>query len=82
MKVVRGQGLCKFMTRIEAVNTSSTDEFNIVIKGKSLENFEWYRDIIFYLKSCQFPPEMSSKERKFLKMKTNNYVLVSGVLFR
>jgi hypothetical protein len=82
LKTFRGQGLCKFMTRIEAVNTSSTDGLNIVIQKKSLENSEWYKHIIFYFKSGQFPPEMSSKERITLKMKINNYVMVSGVLFR
>lgn len=82
MKVVRGQGLCKFMTRIEAINTSSADGFKIVIPETSLENFEWYKHIIFYLKSGQFSPEMSSKERRTLKMKTNNYVLVFEVWFR
>jgi hypothetical protein len=50
LKVVRGQGLCKFMTGIEAVNTSSADGFNIVIQETSLENSEWYKHIIFYLK--------------------------------
>jgi len=79
---VRGQGLCKFMIGIEAVNTSSTDGFNIIIQETILEKFEGYKHIIFYLKTDQFPPEMSLKERINLKMKTNNYVLVSGVLFR
>jgi hypothetical protein len=82
LKAIRGQGLCKFVTRIEVVNTSFVDEFNIVIKEKSLEKYEWYTHIIFYWKSCQFLPEMSSKERRTLKMKTNNYVLVFGILFR
>jgi hypothetical protein len=70
------------MTRIEAINTSSADGFKIVIPETSLENFEWYKHIIFYLKSGQFSPEMSSKERRTLKMKINNYVLVSRVMFK
>jgi hypothetical protein len=32
LKVVREQGLCKFLTRFEAVNTSSADGFNKVIR--------------------------------------------------
>jgi hypothetical protein len=51
LKVVKGQGLCKFMTGIEAVNISPPNGFDVVIQGTSLENSEWYKDIIFYLKS-------------------------------
>jgi hypothetical protein len=43
---------------------------------------EWYKDIIFYLKYGQFPNGMSSKERRALKMKENQYVLVAEILFR
>jgi hypothetical protein len=81
LKVVIGKGLCKFMIGIEVVNTSSTDGYNIVIQETILENSEWYKHIIFYLKIGQFPPEMSSMERRTLKIKTNNYFLVSRVLF-
>jgi hypothetical protein len=70
------------MTGIEAVNTSYVDRFNIVIQEAILENFEWYKHIIFYLKIGQFPLEMSLTERRTLKIKANKYVLVSGVLFR
>jgi hypothetical protein len=51
LNVVIGQGLCKLITGIEVVNTSSVDGFNIVIKEIFLENFEWYKNIIFYFKS-------------------------------
>jgi hypothetical protein len=43
---------------------------------------EWYKDIIFYLKLGQFPVGMTTKERRSLKMKSNSYVLVSGILFQ
>jgi hypothetical protein len=67
---------------LKLVNISPPNGFDVVIQGTSLATSEWYKDIIFYLKSGQFPPEMSSKERRTLKMKTNQYVLVSGVLFQ
>jgi hypothetical protein len=82
LKVFKGHGLCKFMTWIEAIIISPPNAFDVVVQGTSLANSEWYKDIIFYLKYGQFPPEMSSKERRTLKMKTNHYVLVSKVLFR
>jgi hypothetical protein len=81
LKAIKGQGLCKLMTGNEVVNISPSNGFDVVIQGTSLANSEWYKDIIFYLKSGHFSPEMSFKERRILKMKTNQYVLVSRVLF-
>ena len=43
---------------------------------------EWYKDIIFYLRSRQFPVTMNPKERRTLKMKSNQYVLIVDILFR
>jgi hypothetical protein len=77
LKEVRGQGLCKLMTGIDAVN----GDISISV-GSSSSTSEWYKDIIFYLKSGQFPIGMSSKERRALKMKENQYVLVVEVLFQ
>jgi hypothetical protein len=61
LKVVKGQGLCKFMTGIEVVNISPPNTIDVVIQRESLATSEWYKDIIFYLKSGQFPLGMSSK---------------------
>jgi len=69
------------MTGIEAVNISPANTIDDDIQGTSLETSEWYKDTIFYLKSSQFPLGMYFKERRTLNMKTNQYVLVSGVLF-
>jgi hypothetical protein len=79
LKVVRGQGLCKLMTGIEDVNIPHTDD--VPTQDVSISRPEWYKDIIFYLKYGQFPIVMSPKERRDLKMKTNQYVLVSRILF-
>jgi hypothetical protein len=70
------------MTKIEAMDISPPNGFNVVIEGTNLTNLKWYKDIIFYLKFGQFLVEMYSKERITLKMNINHYVLVSGVLFR
>jgi hypothetical protein len=70
------------MFGIEVVDISPPNGFNVVTQGKNLDNSEWYKDIIFYLKSGQCLVEMSSKKTKTLKMMKNHYVLVSSVLFR
>jgi hypothetical protein len=64
------------MTSIEVGNPH-----HIIIEDASLAISKWYKDVVMYLKSQQFLVEMSSKERIYLKMKTNQYVLVSGILF-
>jgi hypothetical protein len=50
--------------------------------GEPLVDSEWYRDIIFYLRSGQFPVTMNPKERRTLKMKAIQYVLIVDILFR
>jgi hypothetical protein len=50
--------------------------------GEPMEVSEWYKDIIFYLRSGQFLVTMNPKKRRTLKMKSNLYVLITDVLFR
>jgi hypothetical protein len=50
--------------------------------GEPMEDLEWYRDIVFYLRSGQFPVTMNPKERRTLKMKSSQYVLIVDILFR
>lgn len=77
LKVVKGQGLCKLIVGIDDVNLSP-QAINV---AQDYQN-DWYKDLVAYLKSGKFPISMSSKEKIYLKMKENSYVLVSGVLFR
>jgi hypothetical protein len=47
-----------------------------------MEDSEWYKDIIFYLRPGQFPITMNPKERRRLKMKLSQYVMIANILFR
>jgi hypothetical protein len=47
LKVVKGQGLCKLMTGIEAVNISSPNIGDATIQNSSMSTSKWYKDIIF-----------------------------------
>jgi hypothetical protein len=76
LKAVKGQGLCKLV--------AGTNSLNGVISISTISyssTSEWYKDIIFYLKYGQFPNGMYSKERRALKMKENQYVLVVEIHF-
>jgi hypothetical protein len=77
LKVVKGQGLCKLI-----VNSDYVDGMISISVGEPLVDSEWYRDIVFYLRSGQFPVTMNPKERRTLKMKENQYVLIVDILFR
>jgi hypothetical protein len=77
LKVVKGQGLCKLIA-----NSDSLDGMISISVGERMEDLEWYRDILFYLRSRQFPFTMKPKERRTLKMKSNKYVLIVDRLFR
>jgi hypothetical protein len=43
---------------------------------------EWYKYIIFHLRSGQFPVTMNPKEKRTLKMKPSQYVLIVDILLR
>jgi hypothetical protein len=64
------------------VNGNSVDGIISILVGEALVDSDWYKDIIFYLRSWKFPITMNSKERRTLKMKVNKYVLIVDILFR
>ena len=55
-KLVRGQGLCKLIA-----NNDSLDGVIFISVGEPMAVLEWYKDIIFYLRSRQFPVTMNPK---------------------
>jgi hypothetical protein len=75
LHVIKGQGLCKIIFGSDSLNKC----ISITIGG-STSAYDWYKDIILYLKSWQFPNDMSSKERRTLKIISNQYVLVAQIL--
>jgi len=66
MKEVKGKGLWKLIVDNDALN--GVISFSI---GNPISGSEWYKYIVFYLKSGQFPMSMTPKEIRALKMKSN-----------
>jgi hypothetical protein len=71
LKVVKGQGLCKLIA-----NSDSLDGMISISVGEPLVDSEWYRDIVFYLRSGQFlvtmnPKSQSVCKRNYLNNKVN-----------
>jgi hypothetical protein len=77
LKVFKGQGLCKLIA-----NSDYVDGMISILVGEPLDDLEWYGDIVFYLRSNNFPFTMNPKERTILKMKENQYVVIVDILFR
>jgi hypothetical protein len=77
LKAVEGKGLCKLIE-----NSDSLDGMISISVGEPMAYSKWYRDIVFYLRSRQFPVTMNPKERKTLKMNSNQYVFIVDILFR
>jgi hypothetical protein len=77
LKAVKGQGLCNLIA-----NSNSLDGVISISVGEPMAFSEWYKDIVFYLRSGQFPITMKPKEKRTMKMKSNKYVLIADVLFR
>jgi hypothetical protein len=57
LKAIKGQGLCKLILIGDSVNGMISISF-----GEPLVDLEWYRNIIFYLRSGQFHVTMNPKE--------------------
>jgi len=77
LKVVKGKGLCNLIENIDSV-----DGMISISIGEPLVDSEWYEEIVWYLRSGKFPITMNPKERRTLKMKENQYVLIVDILFR
>jgi hypothetical protein len=56
LKEIKGQGLCKLM-----VNGDSIGGMISISVREPLADLEWYKDIIFYLRSGQFPVTMTPR---------------------
>lgn len=81
LKVIKEQGLCKMMSGIEDANINPPNTDDTTMQDISLPRSEWYKDIVFYMKSKHFPIELSYTKIRDLKMNINQYVLVSRILF-
>lgn len=82
-KIVRGQGFCKLIT---GASNISVDE----VLGNTIKIFEvcltdnesQYSNLNFYLKNGYAPPKLNYKSKRALRLKSNQYELIYGVLFR
>jgi hypothetical protein len=64
------------------VDSDALNGVILISIGKPISGSKWYKDIVFYLKSGQFPINMNPKERRDLKMNSSQYVLIAEILFR
>ena len=84
--IVKGQGLCKLMTKNgnnEEHAWEDEAELHLMDVGPLFTAPEsWYRDLVHYPQTGLFPEHWNSKQRRALHLKSASYQIVEGVLFR
>jgi hypothetical protein len=80
-KMVRGQGLKKMMAEnnLDALQDIQVKE-HVNSLFSSLENCDWYDDLVFYFKNLSCPPNFNKMQRRSLQLRDVNYFFVQGGL--
>jgi hypothetical protein len=87
--IIKGQGLCKLATGIIDVENQEEDGWQEeptlymqqVPYVPSVENY-YYNDLKYYLQHGTTPDHLNAKQKRALRMKSTQYQLVHGILFR
>jgi hypothetical protein len=79
-KIIKGKGLEKMMTESnqEAIEVGEKEQVNIVIS--EIKNYEWYMDIIYYLKNLTCYDHLLEHKRRALRLKAMKYFLTENGL--
>eukprot|EP00253_Pinus_taeda_P018495 PITA_18495 len=82
-KIVRGQGFCRLLAGASNIPESGDTDHIEEINQISITDFEsQYADLIFYLKNGHAPPNLSCKNKRAIRLKSKNFVIIDDVLFR
>jgi hypothetical protein len=86
-KLIKGQGLCKMVTKAQDLINEYPERENelalwcsevlYIPPGKE----SWYGKLIYLLHHGNFQKHLSSKERRALRLKSVQYRLVNSVIF-
>eukprot|EP00253_Pinus_taeda_P012670 PITA_12670 len=82
-RIVRGQGFCRLLAGASNIQESGDTEHIEEINQISITNSEsLYVDLIFYLKNGYAPPNLSYKNKRAIRLKAKNFIIIDDVLFR
>eukprot|EP00253_Pinus_taeda_P015330 PITA_15330 len=82
-KIARGQGFCKLLAGASNIQELGDTEHIEEINQISITDSEsQYADLIFYLKNGYAPPNLSYKNKRAIRLKAKNFIIIDGVLFR
>ena len=78
MKLVRGQGLTRLMTKsnLEAVQSQINDDHKV-----SIEMCPWYTNIVYYLQHSKCRDDLNENQKRTTKLQAAKYVLIQGDLY-
>eukprot|EP00253_Pinus_taeda_P007508 PITA_07508 len=82
-KIVRGQGFCRLLAEASNISESGdTDHIEEINQISITDSKSQYADLIFYLKNGHAPPNLSYKNKRAIRLKSKNFVIIDDVLFR
>jgi len=82
-KIVRGQGFCRLLAGGSNIPESEHEDYIEEINQISITDSEsQYANIIFYLKNGYAPPHLSYKNKRAIRLKAKNFMIVNDVLFK
>jgi hypothetical protein len=78
-KLIRGQGLAKMTAKTSLVALEDMrEEGHVNSLSISLEQFDWYSDIIFYLMNLSCLTNFTKTQRRSLQLWAARYCFVQG----
>ena len=84
--IIKGQGLCKLMAKIqdkEDIDWENEAELHMIDMCPVFTAPEyWYRDLVYYLQQGYLPEHWNSKQRIALCLNCASYQIIDGVIFR
>jgi hypothetical protein len=87
--IVKGQGLCKLVTRITDVENQEEDSwqeeptlYTQQVPYIPVVEDSYYNDLKYYLQHGTTPEHLNAKKKRVLRLKSLQYQLVHGILFR
>lgn len=80
MKVIKGQGLAEMMTESNSEALREGEEEQLCATTLDLEEDEWYKDIVSYLRNLSAPPHLVNHKRRALRLKASKFCLTQGGL--
>ena len=82
-KLVKGQGLAHLMaeSNYKALELNVEGSSREISEYPNIFQFDWYKDIVYFLQNMNCPPEMEKSKRRAFKLKAVKYCIMENNLY-